>query len=148
VCTRDYAKIWYQFQNKLINKKLVMPRGELSNITWYIGNKRMNQSVTTCIIFWKKFTEACLKRVEIILVVCTNNNKISRLDKLVFYHLLIVIIIIILLRAKMGSICIHLLIRKKRVTKRNYFIFLLEVRVHVLAWIVQVSSLVLKSWSP
>jgi hypothetical protein len=38
--------------------------------------------------------------------------------------------------------------KKKRVTKRNYFIFLLEVRVHVLAWIVQVSSLVLKSWSP
>jgi hypothetical protein len=72
--------------------------------------------------------------------VCTNNNKISRLDELVFYLLLLLIIFIILLRAKMGSICIDLFMsfdKKKGVTKRNYIIFL-EVRIHVVAWIVQV----------
>jgi hypothetical protein len=40
----------------------------------------------------------------------------------------------------MGSICIDLFMsfdKKKGVTKRNYIIFL-EVRVHVVAWIVQV----------
>jgi hypothetical protein len=71
--------------------------------------------------------------------VCTNNNKISGLDELVFYPLLL-IIFIILLRAKMGSICIDLFMsfdKKKGVTKRNYIIFL-EVRIHVVAWIVQV----------
>jgi hypothetical protein len=71
--------------------------------------------------------------------VCTNNNKISRLDELVFYPLLL-IIFIILLRAKMGSICIDLFMsfdKKKGATKRNYIIFL-EVRIHVVAWIVQV----------